>query len=156
MMEKLVKITKSQKSILDNLLQIYLHDISLYFPIDFNSVKGRYEYDDISKYFKNSENQAYFLVDDDNIVGFTLIDKIDDSHVIQEFFIMNNYKRKGLGKKFVFKIFDSISSHWIIKVLPKSPVAEQFWKKTIKEYTNNKFNKLYIGRFNRAVYEFNN
>lgn len=155
-MEKLVEITNNEKEKLNNLLQMYLHDISLYFFIDFDSEKGKYLYDSIDKYFESEDNYAYFLVNDNDIVGFSLVDKLEDTFCIQEFFIMNNYKRNGFGKTFTKLIFDKHPTNWIVKTLPKSPVAESFWDKIIRDYTNNNYNKSYIGKYNRAVFEFNN
>ena len=48
----LKKIELEKKHILDNLMQLYLHNISLSFPIDFDSNTGIYKYDDIEKYFE--------------------------------------------------------------------------------------------------------
>ncbi len=39
---KLEKITKDEKHKLENLLQLYLHDLSMYFPITFDSLKCEY------------------------------------------------------------------------------------------------------------------
>lgn len=155
-MLNLIKVEKEERSKLDNLLQMYLHNISLYFPIAFNSEEGKYCYDDISKYFDNPANDAYFFKEDNDIVGFAFVDKVEEGYCVQEFFIMNNYKRNGFGKKFAYKIFDKHNSNWVIKSLPKSPVAEQFWEKIIKDYTNNNYEKELVGWYNRAEFRFNN
>ena len=54
-MQELVEIKKEEKYKLENLLQMYLHDISLYFPIVFDSNKGKYEKELVGKY-----NRAVF------------------------------------------------------------------------------------------------
>ncbi|MBE6158388.1 MAG: GNAT family N-acetyltransferase [Firmicutes bacterium] len=151
------RVNKEEKYLLDNLLQLYLHDISLYFPMDFDSKEGKYIYDDLSKYFDGSNNYAYLLKDDENIIGFSLVDTTEDNTmVIQEMFILNNYKSKGYGKEIATKIFDMHKGNWVVKALPCSPKAENFWKRTIEEYTNNTNELEYIGKYNRAVFKFNN
>ena len=150
-------LKKEKKYLFDNLLQLYLHDISQYFPYDFNSEKGRYIYDDEEKYFDGSNNYAYLFKDGEDVIGFSLVDTLEDgTMVIQEMFILNNYKNRGYGKEAVTKIFDMHKGNWIIKVLPCSPKAENFWKKTIEEYTNNNYEMEHIGKYNRAVFRFNN
>lgn len=152
----LKKISEENINLLNNLLQLYLHDVSLHFPIDLNSKTCKYEYDDLTKYIDNSNNYAYFFMDKDEIIGFTLIDSEDDSMVVQEMFILNNYKNKGLGEEAITKVFDEFKGNWIIRSLPCSPKSENFWKKTIERYNNNKYDIEYVGKFNRAVFRFNN
>lgn len=155
-MIKLINVDRKKYDILKRLLQLYLHDISIFFPIDFNSKEGLYLYDDIDKYFDNTENYAYFIMNNDEIAGFVLADKVDSGMVIQEFFVMNNYKRSGIGKKIAFELFDKFKGNWIVKSLPKSMPAENFWNNVIKEYTSDNFKIEHIGRYNRAVFEFDN
>lgn len=153
---KLKEISLNKKNILDNLIQLYLHDISLDFPIDFDSSTGLYKYDNIKKYFKNENNKAFFILNNKEIVGFILLDFSIDKIIIQEMFILNNYRRMGIGKIAVNLIFDKFKGIWEIKSLPCSINAERFWTSTIKEYTNNNFERQYIGKYNRAVFTFNN
>ncbi|HOP65778.1 MAG TPA: GNAT family N-acetyltransferase [Bacilli bacterium] len=156
MKNKLVIVSKKDKLILENLLQLYLHDISYYFPIDFDSSSGKYIYDDLEKYFNGSNNLAYFIKIGNNIGGFILVDKENDSYILQEIFVLNNYKNKGIGGESVNKLFNKNRGKWIIKSLPSSPLAEKFWLKTINNYTNGNYKIEYIGKYNRAVFTFEN
>ncbi len=149
-------VKKAQRKVLENLLQLYLHDISLYFPMDFDSNNGIYAYDDIDNYFDNNSCYPYFIKDDMNIVGFMLIKRNNDNIIMQEMFVLNNYKGKGIGKEAVIQIFNRLKGNWIIKSLPCSPKAENFWIKTVNDYTNNKCVIEHVGKFNRAVLTFNN
>lgn len=153
---KLVPVKKTEIKILEKLLQLYLHDISSYFPIDFDSSNGNYVYDSLDKYFNNSNNNAYFIKTEDTIVGFILVDKDTDLYVLQEMFILNNYKNKGVGQKVVISLFNQNRGKWIIKSLPCSPLAERFWKKVISNYMDNNYIVEYVGKYNRAVFSFNN
>ena len=64
-------VTLEEKEKLKKLLQLYLHDLSLYFPLPFNSITCEYDYN-IDKYF--GDNYAYFIKDNNNILGFILVD----------------------------------------------------------------------------------
>lgn len=150
------KVKLKDKGVLDNLLQLYLHDLSLYFPIEFDDEKGIYKYDNLSKYFNDSNNYAYFIKSSDCVAGFALIDANDNSFVVQEMFVLNNYKSKGIGKNAIETIFDKHRGKWIVKVVPNSPKAEKFWFKVISEYTNDKYFINHIGKYNRAEFSFNN
>lgn len=156
---ELVKINIEDKELLERLMQFYLHDISFYFPMQFSENTCTFVYDfngGLDKYFVNIENIAYFIKQNSKIVGFVFIDIYKDENVIQEFFILNPNKRKGIGKEVAFYIFDKYKGSWTVKSLPCSESVEKFWDKIIKEYTNNNYSVEHIGNYNRAVFKFKN
>ena len=149
---KLEKVILKDK--LERLLQLYLHDLSLYFPITFNSNICKYEYN-LDKYF--IDNYAYFIKNNNDILGFILVDdNKNNNYEISEIFILNNYKRKNIGRKAVIKIFNTYRGNWTIKAVPNSKVAEPFWISTIKDYTNNNYIEEHTGKYNRLEIYFNN
>ena len=82
---KLEKVRLEDRNKLERLLQLYLHDLSLYFPITFNSDICQYEYD-LDKYF--IDNYAYFIKSDKDILGFVLIDDNgNNNYEISEMFV---------------------------------------------------------------------
>ena len=151
---KIKKIEKKEKSKLEKLLQLYLHDLSFYFPIDFDSTKCEYEYD-LNKYFE--DNYAYFIQSDEDILGFILVDNnSNNNYEISEMFVLNNYKGNRIGEQSVIKIFNKYRGNWTIKAVPCSPVAESFWKKTVNNYTKGNFKIEHTGKYNRAELYFTN
>ncbi len=153
---ELVQIKQKDLEILERLLQLYLHDISKYFPIEFEENTGLYLYDGLDKYFDGSKNYAYFIKLEKKIAGFILVDSNENEKIIQEMFVLNHHKNKGIGKLAVCKVLENSKGNWIIKSLPNSEPAERFWDRTIKEYTNNSYHVEHVGRYNRAVFTFNN
>ena len=148
------EINKFEINKLEKMMQLYLHDLSISFPLDFNSEICEYKYDIIS-YFQY--NKAYFICADKDILGFILVDiNSDNMFEISEMFVLNNYKGKGIGGIAAKKIFDLYKGKWTIKVLPNSIGAEKFWKKTVKKYTNNKYEIVHTGKYNRAEFYFDN
>jgi len=148
------KVTISERDKLEKLLQLYLHDLSLYFPITFDSNTCEYKYD-LNKYFEN--NYAYFIKSENSILGFILVDdNLENNYEISEIFVLNSYKGKKIGEEVVKIIFDIYKGNWTIKVVPLSPKAESFWKKTINNYTNGKFKLEHTGKYNRAELYFKN
>ena len=148
---KLKQVEKQDISLLDNLMQLYLHELSNDFKIDFNNKICKYEYD-LKPYFEN--NKAYFILNNNDIVGFILLDINEDSFEISEIFILNNYKKQGIAKKAVYKLFNMYEGSWVVKAVPNSKTAENFWLNVIKEYTNNKFELEHIGKYERAIFKF--
>ncbi len=151
---KINKVNYNDRKKLERLLQLYLHDLSLFFPIPFNSEICEYEYD-LNKYFE--DNYAYFIQSEKDILGFILIDhNAKDNYEISEMFVLNNYKRKKVGEKAVTKIFDKYKGNWTIKVVPSSPIAESFWKKVVNNYTKGNYRIEYTGKYNREELYFTN
>jgi len=151
---ELIKVNSNKKELLENLLQLYLHDISYYFPIEFDNNTCKYKYN-LSSYFNN--NYAYFITNNNEIAGFILIDdNSNNNYEISEIFILNNYKNKDIGKETIYKIFNKYKGNWTIKAVPNSNIAESFWDKVIYNYTNNNYKKLLTGKYNRPEYYFNN
>ena len=96
---------------------MYLHDLSLYFPITFDSKVCEY---DLNKYFDN--DYAYFIKSGNDILEFVLVDdNSENNYEISEMFVLNNYKGKKVGEEAVKKIFDIYKGNWPIKAVPLSP-----------------------------------
>ena len=152
----LERITSDKKIILDRLFQLYYHDISLEFPLDLDNETMLYEVDDLSKYFEGDNNKGYFIKYEDKIAGFVLVDLYEDKNVIDQIFVLNNFKGHGLAKQVVFIVFDKFKGNWEIKAVPESKRAEGFWLKVVNEYTNGDYTEERIGRYNRLMLTFNN
>ena len=148
-------IKKEEEYRLENLLQLYLHDLSLNFPLEFDSNTCKYNYESLDKYFNEKGNYAYFIRKDDSIIGFALINSKDNVYILQELFILNNYKNQGYGENTVKIILNKHKGQWKIKVVPNSKKAFNFWKKTIERNIKD-FSISYEGKYKRAVFAFNN
>ena len=46
--------------------------------------------------------------------------------------------------------------NWTIKTVPSSQMAENFWKKTVDNYTNGNFKIEHTGKYARAELYFSN
>lgn len=144
------------KAKLSRLLQLYLHNISSDFPIDMDQRTGLYNYGDLPLYLTNSkEHVAYFIIADKRLAGFILAD-FGSINIVQEIFVLNNFKRQGIGEKAVNILFDEHKGNWEIKAVPCSKRAEEFWTNVVNKYTSGNFNKELVGKYNRAVITFNN
>ena len=81
---------------------------------------------------------------------------INKINAIYKLVIKDLKEVKKIGKKAVNQIFDIYKGKWQIKVVPSSPKAESFWKKTISTYTYNNYKLIHTGKYNRAEFYFNN
>ncbi len=62
-------------------------------------------------------------------------------YYLYEFFLLRLYRGKGIASIASKQIFDKFPGKWGLYVSPTgtNPRAERFWRKTIKDYTNENF-----------------
>ncbi len=151
MILKTVKFSEYKK--MERLLQLYLHELSFFVDLALDDAFN-YNYPYLTNYFNEENRKILFVENDTNIIGFVMLE-IGKTNFIHELFILNKYRKTGIGEKVVFALFDEYKGNWDIKVVPNSVLAEKFWTKGISEYTSN-FNLEYIGTYNRAHFTFSN
>jgi len=137
-------VKKEEKEILRNLLEKYDYEFSQYNNLDVNNL-GLYGYDYLD-YFWNEENLfPFFIKVDGKLAGFIMISdypelkRIPLNYAISNFFVMYKYRRNGIGKFCVKYILDKFKGKWRLKYHPKNEISQNFWIKTINDYTNGKY-----------------
>ena len=144
---KLKQIPFEEKETLKNLLEKYDYEFSLYDKLDVNN-SGLYGYEDLDHYWSKENRWPYFILVDDKIAGFVMVsDKSEvrdreTSFVINEFFVMRKYQRKGIGRDIVFKILDFHKGTWQLKLHPNNLPSVHFWGKVIDEYTHGQYEMI--------------
>lgn len=124
MVVALQKVQESEKEILRNLYALYLHDLSKFTTNITIGANGFFEYEDLHMFWENDGITPYFIKVDQSVVGFLLLLerpflKKENDFGINDIFILNQYKGKGIGKK-------------VIELIKNIP-AVSFWKKVYSE-----------------------
>ena len=135
----IVLASKNEKEILRNLLEKYLYEFSQYDDADVNDI-GFYGYDYLDYYWtENNENRfAYFIKVDKKLAGFFMI-REHTNYEMAEFFVMNKYRRLGVGTYVMKFIFNKYTGKWQIGYTPRNKIAKIFWNKIVEKYTNGKY-----------------
>jgi len=142
---KLQKIKYEEKHILQNLLELYQYDLS-----EFNDNKvndsGAFGYKYLDHYWTEEGRFGFFIKVKEKLAGFVLVRIFDEEdkkiNSIAEFFIMNKYRKQGIGKEIAFKIFDKFTGLWNVAQEKENISAQNFWRKIIAEYTDNNFKEV--------------
>ena len=93
-----------EKEILKNLGEYYIYDQSRYSSIDVNEFGLFDDLDDLDLYWTEENRYPLFIKVDDKLAGFILvydgrqIEEIESNYSIDDFFVMDKYKRQGVGK----------------------------------------------------------
>lgn len=140
------RIGGEHKHIIENLVQLYLYDISDLDNRDLGS-DGRYRFKDIEPYLRGSDAWAYLIYDGDSnhILGFALVSRKnsllfgDIVYSIDDFFVLRKYRKQGVGKQAAFLLFQSFPGPWEVSEMQENEAAHRFWVRVIGEFTGGNF-----------------
>jgi len=128
--------TLADKPLLENLLELYVHDLSEAFEIEIGE-NGRFGYEQLPSYWTEPEIRFPFLIRDDaRIAGFVLVMRVNDHWDVAEFFVLRRHRRNGVGREAAFQVWRRFSGPWSVRVLARNAAALQFWSAIIDDYTH--------------------
>lgn len=141
---ELLEVIETEKSVLRHLMELYAYDFSEFDGADVNE-HGLYGYSYFDHYWTEEGRQPFFIRVDEELAGFVLVNeyyylvKEPGTKSVAEFFVMRKYRRKGIGKKIAFQIFDKYRGHWEFIQHGGNQPSKIFWERVINEYTNGDY-----------------
>ena len=157
----LVKVEEKDKNIIYNLMQLYTYELSFFEDETTNFTmldSGLYVLNKyVERYWQEESRHPYILKCNNKLAGFVL-QRFNEQNMneIAEFFVINKYRKIGAGTFMANKMFDLYKGKWEIRTLIKNEKAQNFWRNTIKKYTNNNFEEKYIRNNSRLAFYFDN
>jgi len=129
---EIIEITEKDRTVLQNLMSMYLHDMSEYAGFLKLCSDGSYKYQNLHLYWEKDELSAFLVKIDSEIAGFILSNKPpyipDDCQIsIQEFFILKKFRRKGNGLRAVSSFLERFPGRYHIAQLAGNRPAIAFW-----------------------------
>lgn len=120
------------KQIIMNLYPLYLHDLSSFNNESVND-KGLYDFNEISVYWEESKMHPMLIKVDNEIAGFILLTekpyaKNGTDFCIQEFFILNKFRRKSVGQQAFKQLIQKYKGIYSLLVLKENDIALEFWR----------------------------
>jgi len=142
-MDKIMVVLKadfSYKPVVENLMQLYLHDLSVYTgeSVGKNGLfdLGRY----FNMYWSDQDRYPYLCIINDTPVGFALVRRLTmNSFTVCEFYILRSFRRKGIATQFAHNIFNLHQGQWQVAEIESNTPSQQFWRRTISAFTGNDF-----------------
>lgn len=134
----LKEVLASEKSILRNLYSLYLHELSNFTGNLNLSEDGIFHYEELDDFWTIDGLSPYFITLNEKIIGFILLLerpflKKRNDYGINDFFILNQYKGKGVAMQAVKKIFEKRPGQYFIIQVIENKRAVAFWKKVYTE-----------------------
>lgn len=147
---------------LEDLYRLYVQEMASYVEVgsamsDFDRhLRG------LSKYWDDEAHRAYLIYACGEIAGFCLVREYPGeaaTHDIEQFFIVDAFKRKGIGRLALRQILDLYPGKWLIRVLKENERALLFWRQAIEACVGNEYSldsepydrlEMYFFRFRAA------
>lgn len=97
-------------------------------------VDGQFRDDRLRTYLAYEDHWLFLIRSHDEIAGFALVRKSKpETYVIGEFFIVQRFRRTGVGSIAVFQILQKFIGHWEIPFQIDNQKAAAFWRGTISK-----------------------
>jgi predicted acetyltransferase len=144
---ELTKAALEEKPIVHNLSQFYLYEFSKYMAsIKLEQHNGLYDgLPNLDEYWDNPNREPFILRVNGELAGFVLVIKgtFNEPNQIGEFFVMEKFGGKGVGKSVAKRIFDMLPGNWLIHEMWNNYRAQAFWRSVVNSYTDGKYQEYY-------------
>lgn len=155
-MIELQTVKEEDKELFWNINQKYLYEMTSYYPDEMDK-QGNYRYGYFDAYFTEPERKAFFIFNDEKMIGFVMMNPYsaighNPDYTIAEFTIFPSYRRKRYAFDTVKLIFSSYHGSWEIKYNEKNSGAKKLWITATAPYSP----RVYKLNEEETVLEFSN
>ncbi|MBD7969205.1 GNAT family N-acetyltransferase [Paenibacillus gallinarum] len=150
----IMKAALSDRTLIENLLQLYVYDFTEYTDASIGE-NGVYQImPDFESYWSDeSSQQAYVIKANGEIAGFMMTKEKDETqsdHVLSHFFILRKFRRMGVGRKAAACLLKGSDRAWELCQLEGNIPAQKFWDQIIDEVS---YGEVKIKRENGRRYQ---
>ncbi|WP_172250930.1 GNAT family N-acetyltransferase [Saccharibacillus deserti] len=134
-------VPEPRRAVIENLLQFYLYDFTRYLDIAADENGRLPDYPDLDDFWAYPQRKFPFLIRaDGEPAGLALVERTDDegsrpSYYMVEFFVLQKFRRRGVGRVAAAMLFDRFKGRWKVTQLKNNEPAQQFWRRIIGIYT---------------------
>lgn len=141
-------VPKERKQIISRLMQFYLYDFSRYLDLHVDQDGAYPAYPGLEAYWSSGINKCpYVFRVEGEIAGFALIDRLlrnpEGQYYMTEFFVLQKYRRSGIGTWAAHKLFDMYPGDWKVSQIRANTPARNFWHRVIEDYTGGTFEERF-------------
>ncbi len=136
---RLEPVLRAQETVLQNLMQLYVHDFSEFWAGTSNGdllADGRFEPYPLASYWADPGRSAWFILRDAVLCGFALVndhahsgEAIDQS--VAEFFVLRKHRGSGVAAQAAHLLFATRPGLWEVAVARKNTAALRFWRRAV-------------------------
>lgn len=144
---EIVPVPLKDKSVLRNLMHLYMYDFTEFTGDDVNP-HGLFEYEYLDNYWVDEWRFPFFITVEDHLAGFALVSQWFDDlgmfryYWLAEFFVLRKYRGKGVGKSAAMQLFDKFAGEWRLGEMEENTPAQSFWRNVLGEYTQGRYREV--------------
>jgi predicted acetyltransferase len=133
---ELIRATAEERPILENLLELYIHDFSEFHTVALGA-DGRFSYPYLGLYWLEPERYPFLARMNGDLAGFVLVRKtasIDGNKPVwdmAEFFVLRGMRRRGVGTELAQAVWALFPGAWQVRVMQSNRWAQLFWASAI-------------------------
>jgi len=135
-------VTERDRGVLSNLLELYVHDMSEFFPQVEVDESGRFGYEPLPRYWAEPERHFAFLIRcGGKLAGFALatrgspVSEDPSTLDVAEFFVLRGMRRQSVGRGAAHALWSRLPGCWTVRVSDANAAALPFWTEAIQLYT---------------------
>lgn len=140
MIVDLLEADFSHKPALRQMLELYQYEFSAMEQRDLDE-HGFFGYRWLDHYWTEDDRFPFVIRCDGKLAGFALVRiiasvpelKMDTAYSIAEFFVMEKYRRRGIGRSCALRLFERYAGRWVLTVYDQNESAKKFWQSVISE-----------------------
>jgi predicted acetyltransferase len=143
----LIPAAEDERSVLENLVQLYAYDWSELSGFDVGE-DGRFEDMALAPYWLDDWRHPFLLRVDGKLAGFALIhgrSRLTGASGVfdmAEFFVMRRYRRQGVGLAAASAAFGRFKGPWEVRQREENAAATAFWRRAIGDHTRGKYREV--------------
>ncbi len=152
-------VSVEQKSVLANLLELYIHDFSEFHAVELNA-DGRFNYPHLEPYWHHPGRFPFLITVNEKLAGFVLVQQesqISGDRAVwdmAEFFIVRAYRRCGAGKAMAHEIWKRFPGRWEVRVMHVNQIAFSFWSAAIAGFVGKPIAPVSVEKGNTGWHVF--
>ncbi|MCG7585380.1 GNAT family N-acetyltransferase [Photobacterium sp. OFAV2-7] len=137
------EIEPQSRSVVENLFQYYVYDMSEFMGWPPND-SGLYSFNPslLDAYWAEEDHFPHFIYVDSELAGFALVRRYPSNPAIydmEQFFVLRKFKGKGVGKLALKSVLERFPGRWQIRVLVENTAALGFWTAAVLDVVGSEY-----------------
>jgi predicted acetyltransferase len=132
--------TAADATLLANLLELYIHELSDVFPGLHLGSDGRFGYPKLPSFFETEGRFPFLIERDGRLAGFALVTRgspiSDDPTVfdVAEFFVLRGERAGNVGRRAAELLWRRFPATWTVRVAEANRGAVAFWSAVVLRF----------------------
>ena len=142
-MTELRRVKNEEKTLLFNLLQKYLYEMSGVYGDDIDAA-GNYAYNYFDAYFTDETRKPLFIIEEGAVAGFVMLNKYsfvggEPDNMISEFCVLPKYRKAHVARRAFELLCREYPGKWELKYSVNNVPAAKLWNEVTKPYSPKKY-----------------